>query len=349
MDNHQLYKLYPFLQENMAAWERLSRLWQRGASFLGTPLSLLGGAMTWVSDPALVSAISNAGGLGVLASGAMSPEMLEEVILETQKKTHFPFGVNLIVMHPQLEDMMQVCCCAGVSHVVFAGGLPTKEQIDTVRAAGSKVITFAPSFALGKRLVRNGVDALVIEGNEAGGHIGPVSTSILAQEILSEMRDVPVFAAGGIGHGSLFLSYLRMGAAGCQLGTGFVCAEESSAHPAFKQAFIRAQARDAIVSTQLDPRFPVIPVRALKNAGMQRFIEKQREVIARYDADTITLAEGQLEIEHFWAGALRRAVVEGDIENGSLMAGQSVGLVKRVEPVREIIASVLKTALADLV
>ncbi len=152
-----------------------------------------------------------------------------------------------------------------------------------LKDGGAKVMCFAPAVALAKKLVRSGADAIVIEGMEAGGHIGPVSTSVLAQEILPVIRDVPVFVAGGIGRGQAMLGYLEMGASGVQLGTRFVCATESIAHPNFKKAFIRAAARDAMPSVQLDPRFPVIPVRALVNDGVKKFMEMQRQVIDRFE------------------------------------------------------------------
>jgi enoyl-[acyl-carrier protein] reductase II len=210
------------------------------------------------------------------------------------------------------------------------------------------VICFAPAVVLAKRLVRSGADALVIEGSEAGGHIGPVSTSVLAQEILPVVREVPVFVAGGIGRGEAIVSYLQMGAAGCQLGTRFVCARESIAHPAFKDAFIRASARDAVASVQIDPDLPVIPVRALANGGTERFLETQRQVAARYRSGEIDQEKAQLEIELFWAGALRRAVIEGDVENGSL-AGQSVGMVSREQSTQEIIEELIAQAIDLLV
>ena len=145
---------------------------------------------------------------------------------------------------------------------------------------------------MAKKLIRSGADALVIEGMEAGGHIGPVSTSVLAQEILPHVTEVPVFVAGGIGHGEMIAAYLQMGAAGVQMGTVFVCAEESTAHPAFKQAFIRAAARDAVPSVQIDPEFKVIPVRALANAGTRRFTETQIEVIGRFRRGEMTFERG---------------------------------------------------------
>jgi len=171
---------------------------------------------------------------------------------------------------------------------------------------------------------------------------------VLAQEILPEIREVPVFVAGGIGRGEAILGYLEMGASGCQLGTRFVCATESIAHPRFKQAFLRASARDAVLSVQLDPRFPVIPVRALFNEASKRFLEFQRTVIDRFNRGEVDLKAAQLEIEHFWAGALRRAVIEGDVENGSIMAGQSVGMVTDEQPTAAILRELVDQAVAAL-
>lgn len=332
-----------------AAARRLDRLWARGRAVLGTRAAIMGGAMTWVSERNLVAAISNAGGFGVLACGSMKPEMLAAEIAATKKLTAKPFGVNLIVMHPQLVELAQVCLEAGVSHVVLAGGMPPGEIIKKLKDGGAKVIAFAPALVIGKKLVRSGVDALVIEGMEAGGHIGAVSTAVLAQEILPAIREVPVFVAGGIGRGEAILSFLEMGAAGVQLGTRFVCARESVAHPNFKKAFIRAAARDAVPSVQLDPRFPVIPVRAIANKATQDFNTAQRDIAAKVDRGELDMKSAQLEIEHYWAGALRRAAVDGDVESGSLMAGQSVGMVTREQTTAEIVDELLGQAIDQLV
>jgi len=328
---------------------KLASLMARGTEFLGCESAILCGAMSWVSERHLVSAISNAGGFGVIACGAMSPELLDAEIAATRALTDKPFGVNLITMHPQLFDLIAVCAKHEVSHVVLAGGLPPKGSIEAIKANGAKLICFAPALALAKKLVRSGVDALVVEGMEAGGHIGPVATSVLAQEILPEMaQQVPVFVAGGIGRGEAIAAYLEMGAAGVQLGTRFACASESIAHPAFKKAFFRASARDAVASVQIDPRLPVIPVRALKNAGTEAFTAKQREVANLLDSGAVDMGEAQLQIEHYWAGALRKAVIDGDVEGGSLMAGQSVGMVTKEEPVADIIAELMAQAATAL-
>lgn len=328
--------------------ERLDRLWARGRGVLGCELAIMGGAMTWVSERNLVSAISNAGGFGVIASGSMSPELLSTEIATVRALTRRPFGVNLITLNPHLHDLIEVCADHRVSHVVLAGGLPSAEAIRRIKDKGARVFCFASALGFARKLVRMGADAIVIEGNEAGGHIGPVSTGVLAQEILPHLSDVPVFVAGGIGRGEAILAYLEMGAAGVQLGTRFVCARESIAHPRFKQAFIRAAARDAVPSLQLDPRFPVIPVRALANLATERFLAFQREVIERYLCGELSQRAAQLEIEHFWAGALRRAVIDGDIEAGSLMAGQSVGFVTREQTSAEILQELVSQALAVL-
>jgi len=328
-------------QEGLQA---LNAAWQRGRDFLGAEFAILGGAMSWVSERNLVSAISNAGGFGVIACGAMTTDLLDAEIKATKAMTDKPFGVNLITMHPDLDKLVDICLENGVGHVVLAGGLPSKDTIAKLKESGVKTICFTPTLALGKKLVRSGVDALVIEGMEAGGHIGPVSTSVLTQEILPNITDVPIFVAGGIARGEAMANYLQMGAAGCQLGTRFVCATESIAHPDFKRAFIRASARDAITTVQVDPQFPVIPVRALNNEGAKRFVETQHAVIARYRAGELSLGEAQLEIEHYWAGALRRAVIDGDVINGSVMAGQSVGMVKKEQPTAEILLDLVSQA-----
>ena len=322
----------------------LDCLWKRGTDFLGCPYAIMGGAMSWVSERHLVAAMSNAGMFGVIACSSMTPELLDKEIAETKKLTGKPFGVNLIIMHPEMDALIAVCRKHNVSHVVLAGGIPSAAHIKAIKEYGGKVIGFAPAAVIGRKLIRNGVDALIIEGMEAGGHIGPVATSVLAQEILPEIRDVPVFVAGGIGRGEAIVAYLEMGASGVQLGTRFVCATESIAHPNFKQAFIRAAARDAMPSVQVDPDFPVIPVRAIINKATDAFTRTQHEVIKEFREGKLDKKEAQLKIEHFWAGALRRAVIDGDVESGSLMAGQSVGMVDKIQPCNDIIAELLAQA-----
>jgi enoyl-[acyl-carrier protein] reductase II len=331
-----------------AARAELDRLWSRGTAFLGCPVAVMGGAMSWVSERHLVAAISNAGGFGVIACGSMGPDLLAAEIAGTVALTERPFGVNLITLHPQLDDLIRVCLEARVGHIVLAGGIPPGAAVRAVKDGGARLIAFTPALVLAKRLIRSGADALVIEGSEAGGHIGPVSLMVLAQEILPHIHEVPVFGAGGLGHGEAILALLQMGASGAQLGTRFAAATESVAHPRFKQAFIRAAARDALPSIQLDERFPVIPVRGLVNEGVKRFLRFQAETRDRFLAGEMTKEAAQLAIEHFWAGALRRAAIDGDVENGSVMAGQSVGMVASEQPTADIIAELVAQAVAAL-
>lgn len=316
--------------------------WQRGAKFLNIKYPILCGAMSWVSEHNLVSAISNAGGFGIIACGALSPDLLRKEIQKTKAKTKKSFGVNIITMHPQIMELIDVCVDEGVKYVVLAGGLPKSSQISKLKDRNIKTLCFAPTLKLAKRLVQLGVDALIIEGMEAGGHIGPVSTSILVQEILPHIKEIPVFVAGGIGRGELIANYIKMGASGCQLGTRFVCAEESIAHPKFKESFIKASARDAVTSVQLDPEFSVIPVRALANDATKEFMAVQRKAINSYKDGKLSKKDAQLEIEHFWAGALRRAVIDGNIDTGSVMAGQSVAFIEKEQTASDIIDELVK-------
>lgn len=322
----------------------LPKAWKRGTDFLGVRHAILCGGMTWVSESNLVSAISNEGGFGVLAAGNMPPEILAKEIDATRGKTCLPFGVNLITVAPGYQSHIDVVVREKVPFVVFAGSIPSGRDIARAKEAGAKVICFSPVLSLAKRLVKQGADALVIEGNEAGGHIGPVATSVLIQEILLNVPEVPVFVAGGIGTGEMIAQLLLLGAAGVQLGTRFVAAEECIAHPRFKEAYVKAQARDAMPTSQFDPSLPTIPVRAIVNEGTRDFNRLQLDLINRLKAGEIAREEAQVRLEEFWVGALRRAVVDGDIEHGSLMAGQSVAFVRKVQPVREIFEELLAAA-----
>lgn len=322
----------------------LNSYWKRGRDFLGVRYAIMGGAMSWISEHHLVAAVSNAGGFGVIASGAMPPQILRDEIEKTHALTKNNFAVNLITMHPQLDELIDVCIDMKISHAILAGGIPTAQSIKKLKDAGIRVMCFAPALVLAKKMVKSGADALILEGTEAGGHIGPVATNILAQEILPHVKDVPVFIAGGIGSGEMMAAFLALGAAGCQLGTRFVCTDECIAHPNFKQAFIKANARDAVPTVQIDPRFPVIPVRALANEGTKRFAQFQLETIQKYQNGEVELKDAQMAIEHFWGGALRRAVIDGDVENGSVMAGQSVGLVKDIKPVQAVVDELVSDA-----
>ena len=199
-------------------------------------------------------------------------------------------------------------------------------------------------------MIRFGADAIILEGSEAGGHIGHVSTTVLVQQVLYRFCDqIPIFVAGGIGTGKMMAPMLLMGAAGVQLGTRFVMTEESNVHPAFKEAFIHANARDAVSTPQYDSKLPVVAVRALRNRGTAEFGVLQLRLLRELEAGTIHRQQAQEEVEKFWIGALRRAAVEGDVEMGSLMAGQSVGLVDKVITIRELLDELLRDADRELI
>jgi len=314
------------------------RYFVRGREFLGTEVPILCGGMTWISDAQLVAAVANAGGFGCLAGGNAPADILAAEIERTRALTDRPFAVNLVTIAPAFPEQLDVLTQLKPRYVVFAGSFPNARQIALVKEHGGKVMCFASTLSIAKRMVRYGADALVLEGMEAGGHVGHVSLTVLLQQVLFEVEDVPVFVAGGISTGRMCAHMFLMGAAGVQLGTRFAVATESCAHPAFKEKFRKANARDAVSTPQFDSRLPVVAVRALRNGGLDEFARLQLDLIAKLDAGEVHREEAQMEVEKFWMGALRRAVCDGDVAQGSLMAGQSVGLVNKEESVGEIIA-----------
>ncbi len=326
----------------------IDKFFKAGRKFLGCKYPIMCGAMTWVSDPKLVSTIGNAGGFGLLAGGNTPVDIFEKQIIETKELTDKPFGVNLITLAPVYEDQLELVCKLNCPLVVFAGGIPKKSEIEKANRGGARVICFAPTAPLAHNLIERGADALILEGSEAGGHIGPVALSVLIQQILFNVDTVPIFIAGGIATGRMMAHLLMMGAAGIQMGTRFIMAEECVAHPKFKEAFRRARAKDAMPTPQFDSRLPVIPVRALKNEGSIEFAKLQLELLSKLDNNLIDRHEAQYKVEEFWAGALRQAVIEGDITSGSLMAGQSVGLVDKIQPLKEIISEIVSDAESEL-
>ena len=310
---------------------------RRGNNFLGSRVPLICGAMTWISEPNLVSAVCNAGAFASLAGGNCPPNTLEEQIENTRSLTQAAFGVNVITISPAYHSQLEMLRRNPVPVVIFAGGIPRGDEVEMMKAAGSKVMCFAPALAVAKRMLSYGADALILEGTEAGGHIGLVGLNVLIQEVLFNFDEALIFVGGGIATGRLCAHLFMMGAAGVQLGTRFAIAEESCAHYQFKQAVLRADARDAVSPGSIDERLPVVPVRALKNLGLKRFGQLQLDLIGMLDQEHIDLKDAQGQVEKFWVGALRRAVQDGDVDNGSMMAGQAVGLLKKIESVQEIV------------
>jgi enoyl-[acyl-carrier protein] reductase II len=326
----------------------LTRFFQAGNEFLGTSRPIMCGAMTWISTPKLVTAMGEAGGFGLLAGGNAPVEVLRDQIHDTRKRSDHPFGVNIITLAPMYKKHLRLVCDLECRYVVFAGGIPKKNEIEQAKKAGAKVICFASTAPLAFMLIERGADALILEGSEAGGHIGPIALSVLIQQILFEVSEVPIFIAGGIGTGRMMAHLLMMGAAGIQMGTRFVLSEECNAHPAFKEVFQRAKAKDAVTSPQFDSRLPVIPVRALKNDGTIEFAKLQLELLHKLDNELIDRARAQHAVEEFWAGALKNAAIDGDVAQGSLMAGQTVGLVDKIMPVKEILEEFVTEAETEL-
>ncbi len=322
----------------------IERFLKVGKEFLGCKYPIMCGAMTWISDPQLVSAVGEAGGFWLIAGGNAPVAVLKDQIIETRKISQAPFGVNVITLAPVYKDQLDLVCDLGCEFVVFAGGIAKKTEIKQVKESGTRVVCFASTAPLAHMLIDRGADALILEGSEAGGHIGPVALSVLIQQILFEVSSVPIFVAGGIATGRMMAHLLMMGAAGIQMGTCFVMAEECNAHPKIKEVFKKAKAKDATATPQFDSRLPVIPVRALKNEGTIEFGKLQIELLNKLDNQIIDREEAQFEVERFWMGALKDAAVDGDIAKGSLMAGQSVGLVSGIKPLKGIIDEMVDDA-----
>jgi len=326
----------------------LDQVWSRGQQFLGSELPIMCGAMTWISDPDLVSRMSNLGAFGVLAAGNMPPELFAQYVDRTRELTDQPFAGNVITIAPNYLPHLDILCEKKVGHIVFAGSLPRGSEVQKAKDSGAKVLCFASTDSIARRMIDYGADALILEGSEAGGHIGHVSTVVLLQEILFNFPDVPIFVAGGIATGKMIAHLALMGAAGAQMGTRFVMAEECNAHAKFKDIFIRARSREAIATPQYSAKLPVVSVRALNNHAMTHFGELQLDLLSQLKDGTITRQDAQFKVEEYWVGSLRNAAVDGDVEHGSLMAGQSVGIVDRVQPLRDILQELVDEADGEL-
>jgi enoyl-[acyl-carrier protein] reductase II len=326
----------------------LDSLWQRGKDFLGVETPIMAGAMTWISDSAFTAAVSNRGAFGCLAGGNMEPARLEAELKRTRELTDKPFALNLITLAPNYREQLKAAVRNAVPFIIFAGSFPREPEIREAKAGGAKVMCFASTDSMAKRLIDQGTDALILEGSEAGGHVGHVSLGILLQQVLFPVKDVPVFVAGGIATGAYIAHLLLMGAAGVQLGTFFVLTEECRAHPRFKEALIGAMAGAAVATPQIGSELKVVAVRALRNKGHDRFADLQIDLLQKRKQGEISQAQAQFTVESYWVGALRRAVEEGDVDFGSVMAGQSVGLVDKVRPLKDALAFLVEGAKKEL-
>jgi enoyl-[acyl-carrier protein] reductase II len=289
---------------------------------------IIQGGMAWVSTAELVSAVSNAGGLGIIGAGQMPPENLELEIYRTRdllKDKKLPFGVNVMLMHPKVDEIIEIILRLNVPIVTTGAGSPGKYMKD-FKKKGIKIIPVVPSVALAKRMESAGADAVIAEGMEAGGHIGELATFTLVPQIADELK-IPVVAAGGIANGKGVAAVLALGAKGVQMGTRFMCANECTIHPKVKERIIKSKDRDTVVTGYSTGH----PVRVLKNKLSKEFEKLDQQGLGE-------------ELEKRGAGTLRLAMREGDVEWGSLMAGQCAAMVNKIEPAKNIIDSVIEEA-----
>jgi enoyl-[acyl-carrier protein] reductase II len=290
---------------------------------LGIEHPILQGGMAWAATAELAAAVSNAGGLGVVGAGNNPPEMVRQELRRVRALTDRPFGANVPLFTPGAEETLQVFVDEGVSVVTIGGG-NAGPYLGPLRRAGIQVIPVVASVALARRVARQGVDALIAEGMESGGHIGDVATLTLIPQVVDAV-DLPVIAAGGIADGRGFAAALALGAVGIQMGTRFICTTECLAHENYKQRIVRAHDRATIVTGGSFGH----PVRSIRGPFVRRLEELERTGIS------------EDEFIDFGAGTLRAAIVEGDVDRGSVMAGQSAGLVTDVVPVQEVIDRII--------
>ncbi|WP_434511596.1 enoyl-[acyl-carrier-protein] reductase FabK [Desulfitobacterium sp. AusDCA] len=302
----------------------------RICDLLNIEYPILQGGMAWVATGELAAAVSEAGGLGIIGSGQAPADWVKSEIQKVKARTSKPFGVNVMLMSPFLEDVMQVILDERVPVITTGAGNPGK-YVPALKEIGTKVIPVVASVALSKRLERAGVDALIAEGMESGGHIGETSTFPLVPQVVDAV-DIPVIAAGGIVDGRGFLAALSLGAEGVQMGTRFMCAEECVISPKVKAVILKAKDRD----TAITGRSTGHPVRCIDNRFTREF--------AQMEKDGVPVAE----LEKLGAGRLRMAMVEGDIENGSVMSGQVAGAVTRIEPAAAIVQDVMEGAKREI-
>ena len=288
---------------------------------LGTEFPFIQGGMANIATGEFAAAVSNAGALGLIGAGGMNTELLREQIHRCRALTDRPFGVNIMLMHPQAEEMAQLVADERVPVITTGAGNPGK-YIALWKEAGAKIFPVVPAASLARRMASLGVDGVIAEGTESGGHVGELTTMALVPQIVDAMRefDLPVIAAGGIADGRQLLAAYALGACGVQLGTCLLVSEECPIHPQYKQAILKAKDSDTVVTG----RIAGTPVRVLKNRMTRKYVSLERA------------GAGKEELEQYTLGSLRRAVFDGDIETGSLMAGQVSGMLHEIRPLRTI-------------
>lgn len=282
------------------------------------------GGMAWVSTYTLAAAVSNAGGLGIIAAGSADGEYVRTQVRKIRELTDKPFGVNVMLLSPKADEVIKVIIEEKVPVVTTGAGSPSK-YIKELKAIGTKIFPVVPSVALAKRMEREGVDGVIAEGTESGGHVGELTTMSLVPQVVDSLN-IPVIAAGGIADGRGMLAAFALGAVGVQIGTRFVCSNECNAHENYKLAIVGAKDRDAVVTGKLLGA----PVRSLKNKLTKEFKRLEERKATRE------------EFEMFGNGALRKAVVEGDTKLGSVMAGQISGMICDIKPCNDIIQDLIR-------
>ncbi len=293
-------------------------------NMLGIKYPIFQGGMAWIATHSIAAAVSNAGGLGIIAAGNAPCDLVREEIRACKKLTDKPFGVNVMLLSPYADEIAEMIAQEGVAVVTTGAGNPGK-YMALWKSKGIKVIPVIPSVALAKRMEKEGADALIAEGGESGGHIGELTTMVLTPQIVDAVN-IPVIAAGGIGDGRGFAAALMLGAAGVQLGTRFLVAKECSVHEAYKARVIKATDIETVVTGRSTGH----PVRCLRNQLTREFSKLEQ------------LGAPVEKLEELGAGGLRRAALEGDVFGGTVMAGQIAGLIKKEQTAEEIIQELMK-------
>ncbi len=295
-------------------------------NLLGIKYPILQGGMAWVAEHKLAASVSNAGGLGIIAGGNAPAQVIRQEIRKAKELTDRPFGVNIMLLSPYAEELAQVLVEEKVAAVTTGAGNPEK-YIPAWKAAGIKVIPVVASVALAKRMQRYGADALIAEGCESGGHIGELTTMTLIPQVVDQVN-IPVIAAGGIGDGRGLAAVMMLGAQGAQLGTRFLVAKECIVHDNYKQKVLKANDIDSTVTGRSHGH----PIRAIKNAMTREYLKLEKE------------GKSFEELEYLTLGSLKKAVVDGDVLNGTMMAGQIAGLVKREQTCQEMMEEIMLQA-----
>lgn len=296
----------------------------RVTDILGTEYPIIQGGMAWVAEYHLAAAVSNAGGLGLIGAANAPAEIVREQIRQVRELTDKPFGVNIMLLSPSAEEVAQLVVEEKVPVITTGAGTPEK-YMESWKLAGIKVIPVVASVALAKRMERYGADAVVAEGCEAGGHIGEQTTMTLLPQV-ADAIEIPVIGAGGVGDGRGMAAMFLLGAEGVQIGTRFVVSEESIVHDNYKERIVKAKDIDSVVTGRSTGH----PVRSLRNQNTKEYLKKEQEGASFEELELLTL------------GSLRKAVLEGDIKNGSVMAGQIAGMIKKRQTCKEIIEELVK-------